>query len=107
MEDSDVSKIILDSENSSDPLQSERWTDRGYILLNGVLYRYLADGDDEEAAEVVPKSKIKHVLHQYHDVPLAGHYDAEKIIQKIRGRYYWPGMNRTITQYVRDSIECQ
>lgn len=107
LDDPEVKKIINSFEAADDAVDVARWTERGYLMLNGILYRYLPDGDEEEAMLVVPKEMVPKILHEYHDSPTAGHYGVEKTIQKISSRYYWVGMRRTITEHVKSCIECQ
>ncbi|KAJ8912070.1 hypothetical protein NQ315_016759, partial [Exocentrus adspersus] len=59
-------------------VEIQRW-DRGYFMMNGILYRY--SPDYEGAQQVVPKCMIEKVLHE--------HYTT---LQKIILRYYWTGM---------------
>lgn len=107
LEDPDVAKIIRCFEDTThNPVDYSRWTERGYLMFNGVLYRYATD-DNEEAQQVVPKSRIMDILHEYHDIPTAGHYGIEKTLLQITRRYYWPGMRKSVSEYVRKCIECQ
>ena len=44
---------------------------------------------------------------EYHDSPTAGHYGIDRTIHRIASRYYWTGMRRYITHYVKDCVACQ
>lgn len=44
---------------------------------------------------------------EYHDAPTATYYDVEKTIVKIAHRYYWTGMRRLVTEYIRKCVDCQ
>ncbi|GBO02431.1 hypothetical protein AVEN_79267-1 [Araneus ventricosus] len=57
------------------------WTSRGYLMNQGILYRYSPEVETEEAQLVVPFKKER--LQQYHDVPTAGHYGAEGLTTKL------------------------
>lgn len=107
LEDPDLAKIAKALEATDDPVNATNWSERGYVMVNGILFRYSPDSEDEEAQQVVPKSQIPKILYEYHDSSLAGHYGVEKTLQKISRRYYWPGMRRSITQHVKECIECQ
>lgn len=105
LEDPDLQPIIKSFEDNDE--NTLRYTDRGYIMLDGVLYRYCAEEDSENGQLVVPKSMRKEVLYNYHDVPTAGHYGIERTINRITQLYYWPKMRKDISEYVKDCIECK
>jgi len=106
--DPDVAKIIhyLDDPQDND-LNAKNWIERGYTMCNGVLYRYSADFDEDEAQLIVPKAKIPSILTEYHDSPLSGHYWVERTFQRIAKRYFWRGMRRTIIEHISKCLECQ
>ncbi|KAJ8928856.1 hypothetical protein NQ314_018522 [Rhamnusium bicolor] len=101
----ELSKIILAFEDSQNE-EFSKWTDRGYLMTSGVLYRY-ADDDTEEAQLVVPIHEREQILKDYHDAPTAAHYGAERTLQRIAKRYYFTGMRRYVTDYVKQCVECQ
>ncbi|XP_048525456.1 uncharacterized protein LOC109534254 isoform X3 [Dendroctonus ponderosae] len=78
-----------------------------YLMSNGILYRYNPDTDEEEPQLVIGTSQITDILHEYHDSPTAGHYGIERTLQRISRRFYWPGMRKSIAEYVGRCIECQ
>ena len=41
------------------------------------------------------------LLHECHDAPTAGHFGKDKTIEQVKRRFYWPGMDKDILQYVR------
>lgn len=98
---------ILDCFNSNDPEKITRWTSRGYLTSQGVLYRYSPDHEEDNAQLVIPSHKKTEILQAYHDAPTAGHYGAERTIIKIQRSYFWPGMRRDIQNYVKNCTACQ
>jgi transposase InsO family protein len=76
-----------------------------YKLLHGVLY-YHSQG---LFRVYVPAHGIlrKSLLHQYHDVPAAGHFGVEKCYRALAQFYYWPGMRDDVAEYVRSCPACQ
>lgn len=106
--DPDLNRIIecLESPDPSE-VDIRRWGDRGYVMLNGVLYRYSPEFEGEEAQQVVPKSEVLRVLKEVHDSPLAGHYGVERTLHKLIPRYYWSGMRQQVAEYVARCIDCQ
>lgn len=108
LSDVNISAIIHSFETPETSVTDvRRWSDRGYLMLNGILYRYNPDCDSEEAQQVVPKCSINTVLKETHDSPLAGHYGVDRTLQKILPRYYWLGMRKDVAAYVAQCIECQ
>lgn len=105
LEDPDIQKIIQDLEDP-DEQTFNRWLERGYVLSHGVLYRYDPDFDSEESQLVVPASMRDAVLKELHDSPTAGHQGVERTLQRLRERYYFPGMRRYVTDYLKRCVEC-
>lgn len=106
--DPDISEIIKCFENPAVfDSETRRWSDRGYLMLNGVLYRYSPDSDGDEAQLVVPKCLVETILTENHDSPLAGHNGVDRTLQRIIPKYYWTGMRRQVTEYVARCIDCQ
>lgn len=98
---------ILESFQNPGSMECTRWSERGYLTMNGILYRYSPEQEGEDAQLVVPKSCIPDILHHYHDSEYAGHYGIERTIQRIAANYYWTGMRRQITDHVKKCLECQ
>lgn len=107
LEDPELQKIIVCLENPSTEVDFKKWSERGFLMCNGVLYKFSPEIDDEEPQLAASKSQIAQILHDYHDADTAGHYGVEKTIQRICARYYWPGMRRTINEHVRRCLDCQ
>ena len=47
------------------------------------------------------------LLHECHDAPTAGHLGKDKTLEQVKRRFYWPGMDADILQYVRTCDACQ
>ncbi|KAF8772977.1 Retrovirus-related Pol polyprotein like [Argiope bruennichi] len=86
LKDADL-KIVETFEQSSKDENFINWTSRGYLMSQGVLYRYAPESDSEEAQLVVPKQEWSDILKAHHDAPTAGHYE-EGTYQRISKRYY-------------------
>lgn len=61
LQDHDLAKIKTSFENPQND-DFAKWTNRGYLLYQGVLYRYSPEEDKEEAQLVVPKQEYQHIL---------------------------------------------
>ncbi|XP_062530656.1 uncharacterized protein LOC119630752 [Bombyx mori] len=106
MADPEISKIITDLEGT-DELSVNRWSERGYLLTQGVLYRYAEDSESEEPQLVVPESLRGKVMFECHDSPTAAHGGIQRTIHRISQRFYFPGLRRYVTEYLKTCIECQ
>ncbi|KAJ8949591.1 hypothetical protein NQ317_004882 [Molorchus minor] len=74
-----ITKIVIALE-SQDLTELTRWSERRYLLSNGVLYRHNPDLDNEEAQLVTPVQCREEILKQYHDSDVAGHYGVDRIL---------------------------
>ncbi|XP_061721848.1 uncharacterized protein LOC133528471 [Cydia pomonella] len=104
--DPEVERIVKEVEGSNE-VASRRWTERGYLMEQGVLYRYNPDSDSETPQLVIPISLRAEILKECHDSPVAGHPGVDRTYQKIAQLYYFTGMRRIITDYVKACIHCQ
>ena len=56
----------------------------------------------------VPSSDLQEeVLRLRHDAPAAGHYGVARTLWKIKRDFYWPGMLKSVTDYVKSCSSCQ
>jgi hypothetical protein len=47
------------------------------------------------------------ILQECHDAPTGGHFGKDKTIEQVKRRFYWPGMDAFIQQYVTSCDACQ
>lgn len=80
---------------------------RLFQLKDGVLYRRNVHPDGPELLPVVPKHLRSDVLRQLHDVPTAGHLGVSRTYDRVRRRFFWPGLYRSIRRYVGACDMCQ
>nr|XP_034194962.1 uncharacterized protein LOC117611144 [Osmia lignaria] len=85
-----------------------------YRIDNGILYRNILHTLDFNEIEpdqqwkiCVPENQKTRVLREAHDIPTAGHLGVAKTLARLAHSYYWPGMLREATKYVRDCTRCQ
>ncbi|GFV17648.1 retrovirus-related Pol polyprotein from transposon 412 [Trichonephila clavipes] len=67
---------------------------------------YVPDSESEEAQLVVPSHERTLILKNHHDAPMSGHYGAEGTYTRIAKNYYWTGMRKYITDYVKNCPDC-
>ena len=106
MKDENIEKIVKAFESNNEE-ESRYWCQKGYVMNNGLLYRYNPDGDSDNSQLLVPELEQINVISAYHDEPTAGHYGTEKTFARIAQRYYWKGMRKDIENYVRNCLSCQ
>ncbi|GBN08542.1 hypothetical protein AVEN_142796-1 [Araneus ventricosus] len=65
MKDDELKKIIDTFESLEKGTDYSNWTERGYLMNRGVLYRYSPDSESEEAQLVVPTQEHEQVLRDH------------------------------------------
>ncbi|GFT29985.1 retrovirus-related Pol polyprotein from transposon 412 [Trichonephila clavipes] len=106
LKDDNLKKIIDSFESSLKTEDYANWTERGFLMNQGVLYRYVPDADSAEAQLVIPTAERELIMERDHNDPMAGHYGEEGTFQKIARRYYWTGMRKYISDYIKKCPEC-
>ncbi|GFU81460.1 hypothetical protein TNCV_1524941 [Trichonephila clavipes] len=106
LKDDNLKKIIDSFESPLKTEEYENWTERGFLMNQGVLYRYVPDADSAEAQLVIPTAECELIMERHHNNPMAGHYGEEGTFQKIARRYYWTGMRKYISDYIKKCPEC-
>ncbi|GFY13748.1 retrovirus-related Pol polyprotein from transposon 297 [Trichonephila clavipes] len=71
-----------------------------------VLYCYVPDADSAESQLVIPTAERELIMQRHHNDPMAGHYGEDGTFQKITKRYYWTGMKKYISDYIKKCPEC-
>jgi hypothetical protein len=79
-------------------------------------------GDNNKGVIVIPPSKYmtstattwiqdkdvkRDIMTWAHDHPTAGHPGRDETIRRTKSRYFWPGMNAWVTDYVKGCAVCQ
>ncbi|GFV48800.1 transposon Tf2-6 polyprotein [Trichonephila clavipes] len=106
LKDLELKKIVDCFENPNKGVDFANWTGRGYVMNQGVLYRYSPHAEVEEAQLVVPTHEREKILKLHHDAPTAAHYGADGTFSRISSKYYWTGMRKFIADYVKSCSEC-
>ena len=73
----------------------EEWKEGdGIIVIKGRIY-------------VPQDSQLRHdIVHAHHDSPVAGHPGRWKTLDLVKRSYWWPGMSRYISKYVKGCDAC-
>lgn len=80
---------------------------RLFVLKDDTLYRYNVHPDGRELLLVVPTHLRLSVLGQLHDAPTAGHLGVSRTYDRVRRRFFWPGLYRSVRRYVAACEPCQ
>ncbi|UYV84587.1 hypothetical protein LAZ67_X002728, partial [Cordylochernes scorpioides] len=89
----------------ADQLQST--PNNTFVKIDNTLYRKNYDPMGKPWLLVVPRHLRQELLKNFHDSPTAGHLGFTKTYDRIRKKYYWPGMYRTVRKYVAHCSDCQ
>ncbi|UYV77641.1 hypothetical protein LAZ67_15001799, partial [Cordylochernes scorpioides] len=89
----------------ADKLQSS--PNNSFVKIDNMLYRKNYDPMGKPWLLVVPRHLRQELLKNFHDSPTAGHLGFTKTYDRIRKKYYWPGMYRTVRRYVAHCSDCQ
>ncbi|GFX02372.1 integrase_H2C2 domain-containing protein [Trichonephila clavipes] len=106
LKDDNFKKIIDSFESLLKTEEYANWTERGFLMNQGVLYRYVPDVDSAEDELVIPTAERELIMQRRHNDPMAGHYGEDGTFQKIAKRYYWTGMKKYISDYIKKCPEC-
>ena len=91
------------------PIYKSYWAKwKSLTLRDGVLERHgeSADGKKKTAQIVIPHSKMKEVLAVMHGGTTGGHLGANKIIDKVRQRYYWLHLRGDVERFCQQCDTC-
>ncbi|GBO16658.1 Retrovirus-related Pol polyprotein from transposon 412, partial [Araneus ventricosus] len=80
---------------------------QNYLLKDGVLYKKTFGPMAQQCLLVVPKELRGDILRSLHDGPTAGHLGFAKTYDRIRRKYYWPGLYGSIRRYISHCKKCQ
>lgn len=56
---------------------------------------------------LIKQEEINQVLKDYHLLPTGGHQGTSRTIKRIRKQFYWNGMSKDISEYVKKCTLCQ
>jgi len=96
------------SEWAGDPTLRRFWYqyDRLFLRDNILVRSVRKDSHIPRYAVVVPESLVQEVLRGIHDSPFAGHLGVTRTLDRIRERFYWPGMRESVESHIRECSAC-
>lgn len=78
------------------------------VMKDGLLMRKwsVLPSNKETHQAIIPDQERRRVLEMCHDNQTSGHLGVTKTLAKIRQRYYWPGLQKDVYQYVTGCDKC-
>ena len=77
------------------------------VLNEGILWRRTVHKGNKVLQYVVPLEQRSDLMHQMHSSLFSGHLMFDKTIDKIRGRFFWPRMQKEVQEFIESCDECQ
>jgi hypothetical protein len=74
------------------------------VVRRGVLYRHIIQEGEDRYQLVLPKAFRNMALKGAHND--LGHLGRDRGVSVLRTRFYWPGMNKVLEQWVRNCDRC-
>ncbi|OXA47863.1 Retrovirus-related Pol polyprotein from transposon opus [Folsomia candida] len=96
---------LLETDASSYGLGQDTKINEHFTLKDDVLFK--RDNQYKRLTLVIPSKLIPSVLDECHDSPFSGHMGFTKTYDRIKQRYWFPGMRRQIMRYVATCSKCQ
>ena len=76
-----------------------------YFLHDEILYRALGLGNRSNSHPqhviLIPSGLQAKILETLHDGPLGGHLGITRTEERVRKRFYWSGIRKTITKHIQ------
>ncbi|XP_063416795.1 uncharacterized protein LOC134699038 [Mytilus trossulus] len=73
-------------------------------MKDGVLYKEVTIGEDRKSQLVLPSANISVVLEALHSD--MGHPGKDRTLSLIRDRFYWPGMDKDVEDWIQQCGRC-
>lgn len=78
---------------------------RHFQVYHNLLYKN--ERRTQKKIRVIRPYEMEATFYMFHNDPLAAHSSAEKMMEKMKSRYYWPQMFEGIREYVKSCDSCQ
>jgi hypothetical protein len=73
-----------------------------YRVINGLIYT-----TDEKIYVPFSDTIRTQIIKQHHDTPINGHLGERKTMERVSRCYFWPGMRKSVQQYIQQCQSCQ
>jgi hypothetical protein len=101
-----VTKSLLEEEQSKDKFIQNLLEDKlefPFFLKNNIV----CNGKKNPPVVIIPETMRQNFLEGIHSHPTSGHFGRDKTVQKARDNGWWPGMNKDVTQFVNNCMQCK
>ena len=78
-----------------------------FKVYNGLLYRVCVCQGVPTDQLLLPRGYTSKALYLAHTHLLGAHLGMEKTHERLRTRFYWPGIKKAVEEYCRHCAECQ
>ena len=68
----------------------------GFQIIEGMLYKQ----EQQKLLKVVRRFELEPVMYFMHNHLLSAHFGIQATKDKVKEKYYWPGMSKDIKEYV-------
>ena len=59
---------------------------------------------EESPRVVIPKALDPQIISECHSHPMAGHYHAQAVIERLREQFFWPSMSADVKAFCASCI---
>lgn len=108
-----LEKLKMAQDNDTDiqliisRIQAKQKMDK-FVLYNNILFRLIVKRKNGIKSKVtyLPASMVNTVLTAFHDHPMSGHFGVQRTLHKVRTRFWWPNMGKSIKHYISSCQQC-
>ena len=108
VQDPDIRRIVFQLNRGSHP---DSTLSSSFIIKNGILNKRITLNSPsirQLSVPYLPSSMIRSFLTALHEDPFqGGHFSFDKMMSKIRTRYWWPHMKQDVRRHVQACTACQ
>ena len=101
-----LSTVNLQGKSRSYRLLLQQWNQ--LYVQNGLLFRRFEDisGHKKWAQFIVPQTLRKEVMNALHSGYAGGHLGENKMLGKLKERFYWPGHTEEVRSWCQSCLTC-
>ena len=75
-----------------------------HLDKEGILHYQTEDANVPRM--IVPRAIIPQLIAEYHSHPMAGHYHARAVLNRLKRRFFWPSMSSDVRKYCDSCVKC-
>ena len=76
------------------------------LYLDRDVLSYKDSRVDKGGQGVLPRSMVPSTLHSLHNCRTGGHLGVEKLLDRVRSRFYWPGWTQDVKEWCKSCHDC-